>query len=181
MRLQPTDSQTDNDRLTGYFELLAETGDGIWVESCGLSMLLTFYRGVEVHVTPIPESVCRGDIVVFFRDNKFIAHRVLFFNNDTDTCQTKGDTLFFSDPPIHKEDILGIVDRIRKKGKEAPITGDPAIANLSGMIGAVLAKQLRFFPIWLKFITYFCIFSPLYLLLLSRRFFMKNIRKKSGK
>lgn len=168
------------EQLKCYIELSTEAHGGLWVQSSGLSMLPVFYRGVEVHIRPLHEPIEKGDVVVFHRDNKFVAHRVIGFDKQNNHYHIKGDTLFFPDIPASKEEILGIVDFTRKKGKITPVVRDAALAKLSGSLGYLLVHRLGLIPDWLKFMLYFLFFSPAFLTLKMRRFFRKKDGKKTN-
>ncbi len=165
------------ERLKCYMELLAQSNEGIWVGSSGLSMLPLFYHGVEVHINPKTNDIDIGDVIVFNRDNKFIAHRVLSPITREGQLLTKGDTLFYLDAPVHQEEILGIVDYTRKKGKVILVERDRRMSKLSGTLGHMLVDRFSFLPDWAKFLLYFSLFLPAFGLQCG----LNTIRKKIGK
>ena len=151
------------ERLKCYFSLLAENDEEIWVESKGVSMLPLFYRGVNVCIDPAREDFEVGSIVVFYRENKYIAHRIISYLPEKDTFSTKGDTLFFFDPPVKRDELLGMVVKIKKGNREIPVCSNEKISKLSGKLGKILENKLRWLPDWLKFLYYFFFFIPGYL------------------
>jgi hypothetical protein len=156
----PESEEEKNERLKCYFSLLSEGEKEFWVESSGLSMLPLFYRGIRVHINTKVEDPQPGQIVVFHRSNKFIAHRLINFNHETGHYTTKGDTLFFFDGPSTKEDFLGVVDLVKRRGKIVPVRNEPELAHLSGKLGVLLLTKLRLLPDWIKFLFYFTWFLP---------------------
>jgi hypothetical protein len=158
--LNPESEEEKNERLKCYFSLLSEEGKDFWVESSGLSMLPLFYRGVRVHINTKFTEPQPGQIVVFHRSDKFIAHRLINFNHETGHYTTKGDTLFFFDGPSNKGDFLGVVDLVERHGKILPVRNDPELAHLSGKLGLILATKLHRLPNWIKFLFYFVMFLP---------------------
>jgi GNAT superfamily N-acetyltransferase len=60
----------------------------------------------------------RGDIILYHRDRRFIAHRILRPpKNLEDACLCKGDTLKGADPPVHFHQYLGRVEGV-ERGKK---------------------------------------------------------------
>ncbi len=154
--------QGKTDLMKVYFSMLSENEEGFWVESQGLSMLPIFYRGVKVHIEPDSDSFEVGDIVVFHQNDKFIAHRIVGYNHRDALYVTKGDTLYFFDPPISKKRFLGKVDYVLKRGKRFPVTADRRLAEVSNKIGQQLLNSLHWLPSWLKFLYYFLLFIPFF-------------------
>jgi hypothetical protein len=161
--------QGKNERLKCYFSLLDGTRQELWVESSGLSMLPLFYRGVKVHIKTEIGDPQPGDIVVFHRMNKFIGHRVIQCDSSTGQYLTKGDTLFYFDAPCHKEEVLGLVDMVEKRGKQIAVLRDLDVARLSGYLGRLLETVLNWMPAWFKFLMYFGAFLPGMIFLRTRR------------
>jgi hypothetical protein len=166
---RPESEAEKNERLKCYFSLLTEEGKDFWVESSGLSMLPLFYRGVRVHIITEIDDPQRGQIAVFHRENKFIAHRIISINNDTGQYITKGDTLFYFDGPSSKEEFLGLVDQVERHGKIISVQSEPDLAHLSGKLGSILVTKLHWLPDWIKFLFYFAVFLPGFAAIRSKR------------
>lgn len=68
--------------------------------------------------TPV-EAVAEGDIVLFGRDSRFFAHRVVKKDNCAGTTEvlTRGDAMTVSDPPVSKNELLGRVSFIVRNGR----------------------------------------------------------------
>jgi hypothetical protein len=167
--LNPENEAEKNERLKCYFSLLSEQGKDFWVESSGLSMLPLFYRGVRVHINTEIGDPQPGQIVIFHRKKKFIAHRIISYNHTSGYFSTKGDTLFYYDGPTRKEEFLGLVDLVEKRGKISIVYRDPELANLSGKLGLILLTKLNWLPLWIKFLLYFVAFLPGFTAIRSKR------------
>ncbi len=159
-----------------YLELLAQSDDGIWVESSGLSMLPYFYGRSMLHINPKMTAVQAGDIAVFHRNDTFVAHRVLASDGEGRYLM-KGDSLFFPDGSVHHDELLGIVDFVRKRGKTTAVKRDTSMANLSATLGSLVVYRMRYIPSWCKFLLYFSLFIPGFIFIRM----LKVFRKKGGK
>ena len=86
----------------------------------GASMLPAIWPGdiLEVHATA-PDSVQRGEVVLFARDGRFYAHRVV---GKTGTAEhpvfiTRGDCHRRNDPPVAAYEILGRIPAIERRSR----------------------------------------------------------------
>jgi signal peptidase I len=62
-----------------------------------------------------PDDFTGGDIVLFMREQRLFAHRVVA---RTDlSLQTRGDGLRAADPPVERNEVLGRVTLIRRGGR----------------------------------------------------------------
>lgn len=67
--------------------------------------------------TPV-EAVTAGDIVLFGRDSRFFAHRVVKKDSAGKTGMlTRGDAMTVSDPPVGENELLGRVSFIVRNGR----------------------------------------------------------------
>ena len=68
--------------------------------------------------TPV-EAVSEGDIVLFGRDSRIFAHRVVKKDNGAGKTGmlTRGDAMTVSDPPVGENELLGRVSFIVRNGK----------------------------------------------------------------
>ena len=93
-------------KVSGYsmFPLLRE-GDEIIVSKCNIK-----------EITP-------GDVVVFKRNSKWIAHRLLKIvtDNNSTTLITKGDSCKLNDQPFNENSLCGKVIYFYRKGNEKKI------------------------------------------------------------
>jgi hypothetical protein len=62
------------------------------------------------------DSVNRGDIVLFGRDRRLFAHRVVARPHSSQIL-TRGDSMARPDPPVSADEILGKVSYIIRDGK----------------------------------------------------------------
>ncbi|MEI6150679.1 MAG: hypothetical protein WCS01_16405 [bacterium] len=88
------------------------TGEAVEVAASGLSMGAAFASGSRL-VLKIVRWGC-GDVVVFERDGRWIAHRVLWKcplpNRSGVACVTKGDGVSGVDRPfVRTEELVGVV------------------------------------------------------------------------
>ena len=65
------------------------------------------------------EAVAEGDIVLFGRDSRFFAHRIVKKGNGVDMAGmlTRGDAMIVSDPPVGENELLGRVSFIVRNGR----------------------------------------------------------------
>ena len=64
------------------------------------------------------DAVSEGDIVLFGRDQRLFAHRVVTKSNGRDSkILTQGDAMPQPDPPVSDRDLLGKVSFILRNGK----------------------------------------------------------------
>ena len=101
----------------------------------GASMLPAIWPGdiLEVHATA-PDSVQRGEVVLFARDGRFYAHRVV---GKTGTAEhpvfiTRGDCHRRNDPPVAAYEILGRIPAIERRSRrlvpDLPLGPRPLLA-----------------------------------------------------
>jgi len=86
----------------------------------GWSMLPTIWPNDTVVVERVePGSVSAGDIVLFSRDRRLFAHRVVAKASDArpDQFITQGDGMARPDPPVTGADVLGRVAFIVRDGR----------------------------------------------------------------
>ncbi len=132
-------------------------------------MLTLFWRGNKARIQTNIDTFEIGHVVIFFRDNKMFAHRIVDCGPEDDLWITKGDTRMTFDRPVNKRELLGIIDCIEKKGHQYPVHKDLETAHLSATLGNRLNHQLSWLPNWLKFIYYFVVFIPSYYRLVLKR------------
>jgi hypothetical protein len=87
-----------------------------------------------------------GEIVLFTRSDRIVAHRVITLTPDSLT--TKGDSSAFFDAPVMVSDILGVALALRRTAVARPrtLTCSGTVACLIAMISAVhggIAGRLR--------------------------------------
>ena len=92
------------------------------------------------------ERIAPGRIILFARDERLFAHRVLRRAPNSDGCGqyliTKGDTLATADAPVREEEFLGRVVAIRRGERELSLDTLPQAAL--GRLCALLTHTSRF-------------------------------------
>jgi signal peptidase I len=63
------------------------------------------------------DDVSEGDIVLFSRNSRFVAHRVRSKSPGDSRIQTQGDAVPVPDTPISSNDVLGKVSLILRNGQ----------------------------------------------------------------
>lgn len=100
----------------------------------GWSMLPAVWPGDTLIVERVDSSeVAAGDIVLFGRERRLFAHRVV--NNHGSTILTHGDSMRMPDSPVTEDEFLGRVSSIVRNGRcikprSALGVGERAIASL---------------------------------------------------
>jgi hypothetical protein len=100
-------------------EVLRSTGK-LRLQVTGWSMLPTVMPGETLEVESFGDGeVSLGDIVLFRREGRLFAHRVVTVASDSGSDQiiTRGDGMPNADPPLDSSDVLGKVCRILRDGK----------------------------------------------------------------
>ncbi|HWH56707.1 MAG TPA: S26 family signal peptidase, partial [Terriglobales bacterium] len=87
-------------------ELIAH-GKGFRFCARGRSMWPTIQDGDILHVEPFTKSPKRGDIVLFFREGKFGAHRII--GGADNNYVTRGDAGMEIDGVVRREEMIGKV------------------------------------------------------------------------
>jgi len=80
----------------------------------GASMIPSIWPGDVITVRHDAVSLQPGQIVLFRRQGKLVAHRIIQVRGDV--LSTRGDSLLSSDPPIHSPDIVGHVISVVRSG-----------------------------------------------------------------
>jgi signal peptidase I len=86
----------------------------------GWSMFPSVQPGDTLIVDRAPaEAVAEGDIVLFGRNSRFFAHRVVKKSNGAGKTGmlTRGDAMIVSDPPVGENELLGRVSFIVRNGR----------------------------------------------------------------
>lgn len=100
-------------------EVLRSSGK-LRLQVTGWSMLPSVWPGDTLVVERVTnESVSAGDIVLFGRDRRLFAHRVVTrARHELDSAiVTRGDAMPAADPPIEKNELLGRVSHILREGR----------------------------------------------------------------
>lgn len=108
-----------------------------YIPITGRSMFPIIRNGDHVLMAHGCAGIRRGDVIVFRRDGKLIAHRVLRISENEGgyTFLTKGDNVLQFDPPLRANEIVGRVLAV-KRG-EQQISFDTAIWRITGLLIAI--------------------------------------------
>jgi hypothetical protein len=112
-------------------ELIAESlraGRSIRMRALGSSMMPALRPGDDLLVNPLTGSIpSRGEIVLFTRDGRLFAHRVVAAGEYH--LITRGDCLDDDDPPVPPSQILGTVASVFRGGREVAPPAEPSRAQ----------------------------------------------------
>lgn len=120
------------------------------LEVTGLSMLPSVWPGDTLFLERREMGeIAAGDIILFARRNKLVAHRVLRKTvvGDETYAITRGDGLLSSDDPVSPAELLGSVCSVSRAGESVSPNADlgflarvaSGMARRSGWIARVLA------------------------------------------
>jgi signal peptidase len=116
-------SSKDAVESEGKCELAAEvlrSVGALHLRVTGCSMLPAVLPGDTLKIElPTAGQIAAGDIVVFARGGRLIAHRVLFASTQDENGQviTQGDASPTRDAPVSTKELLGRVTAILRKGE----------------------------------------------------------------
>jgi len=119
-------------------EVLRSSGK-LRLQVTGWSMLPSVWPGDMLMIERTETAaVSAGDIVLFRRDRRLFAHRVI---KDSDGTQgkivTKGDGMLQSDSPVAKDELLGKICGIVRNGRHL----EPRTLNFSERAVAALVQR----------------------------------------
>lgn len=98
-------------------EVLSVSGS-LRLQVNGWSMLPSVLPGdVLIVQRAASHEVIEGDIVLFGRDSRLFAHRVIGRKFDSSNILTRGDAMTVSDPPVQEKELLGKVTFILRNGR----------------------------------------------------------------
>jgi len=116
-------------------ELLRRFGQ-LRLRVTGASMLPAIWPGdiVTIHSVRLSD-VSRGDLVLFFRGQRFFVHRVLDVSDDS--LLTRGDSVLGPDLPVSSQELLGRVVSITGAGSMRA----PSQLRVIGTLVALAARH----------------------------------------
>ncbi|MGB8580085.1 MAG: C25 family cysteine peptidase [Candidatus Sulfotelmatobacter sp.] len=134
-----TESESDSQRFETLSRELLNKGLTVRFQARGASMSPCIRDGEIVHVTAVIVSKLRkGDIVLTKGHSGFRVHRLVLIDQDKNLFMTRGDCGRQDDPPVHADQILGIV-----LAKEVRLGTKIVTANLNGFTGKLLQGAVR--------------------------------------
>jgi len=98
-------------------EVLRSTGM-LRLQVTGWSMLPAVWPGDQLVIQRAgSKDVTNGDIVLFGRDRRLFAHRVVSVSPEDSGILTRGDSMPAPDPIVREDELLGKVSFIVRNGK----------------------------------------------------------------
>jgi signal peptidase I len=104
--------------LEAALEIWSQAGKQYSIPITGCSMLPLIQEGDRVLVAHSCASVRRGDVIVFRRGGRLVAHRVLriYRRQSEPVFITKGDNVRRLDPPVNGSEVVGRVLTVERGG-----------------------------------------------------------------
>src|SRR5437867_9676058 len=130
---------------------LLRRGAYVRFRAAGASMQPTIEDGELITVAPVvPESVKRGDILLYQNERSVVAHRVVGVVKGTVTINggdsppylMRGDASVSCDPPVAREQVIGRVVGVQRGGRNLVL--DSRLANLLRLARLKIAKSKAF-------------------------------------
>lgn len=140
--------------LKAYFSALLSHHGAIWVDLFGWSMFPQLMPGNRVRIVAAQKPLQIGQVVLLIFGNKAVAHRLVAWDEDKSCWVLKGDSLHRFDPPEFEEDLIGVVDSMRKNGRITPVSSDPQLAYLSYRLCRIWEDKMWFFPAMFQRVSY---------------------------
>ena len=118
---------------------LLQAGLLVRFQARGASMSPAIRDGEVVYVRPAAETnLCQGDIVLVKCEKGFRLHRLIREDSFRDVFITRGDCGQQDDPPVRREQILGVV-----VGKDVRVGRGMVTARFNGSLGQLLRSLAR--------------------------------------
>ncbi len=129
--------------ITDLSKDLLKQGVSVKLRAGGFSMFPALRRKDILQVRPVPPTdIQPGDIIVFFRVNRFIAHRVhdMSVRDASDfECRTIGDSSLLQDERVHADNYLGKVTAFERRGQVRSLT-----SGFNARYGRFVVKSFPF-------------------------------------
>lgn len=118
---------TNNERVVANEELfpvlkeLLDSGKDVSLNTKGSSMTPFIHEKDVLYVTPAPEVLKRGDMAVFQRlSGEYVMHRIRYVRQGANGIKEYyfiGDAQNWTEGPIFREQIFGLVTAVKRRGK----------------------------------------------------------------
>jgi hypothetical protein len=138
--------------LLGLYQGYRDDGTEAWLETRGTSMRPLVGPGGRMLVAFGAKPTRVGQVVVFERYDGIVAHRLVGSRrrDGREELIVKGDNEAYFDPPIGRDDVLGVVrgirraatDPVRRRGLDGRTAGLIAVVSRSAGRGARAARRL---------------------------------------
>ena len=113
--------------------------DTFWHKVSGFSMAPALRDGDEVLLAPLTTPPAPGDVVVARRAGCVFIHRVV--RSSAAEIVLRGDACPTEDPPVPIRNVLLRAERMRIRGRPAPIPPAPTrLRRLRSRLGQLLAR-----------------------------------------
>jgi len=137
---QPNPPRPSEAALDAALRLWQTTGRRHTIPIEGSSMLPLLRHGDQVAVAHGLDDLRRGDVIVFRRGDRLVAHRLL--KTGRQTFITKGDHTLHLDAPVPAAAVLGRVIGMRRGARFAALD-TPAWRQAGALIAALSAGAAR--------------------------------------
>ena len=123
-------------KIALFVELVNRLGEAR-LRVSGSSMLPSIWAGDVLAVQQCGTRDAHvGDVVVFVRDGRLFAHRVVA--EDASSLVTQGDAMLSQDPPVTDAELLGRVVSVSRAGKSVPVSAN---VSVSGRLMTTLVRR----------------------------------------
>jgi signal peptidase I len=95
-------------------------GQSIAVAGLGCSMGPRFQQAEQVILSPLHHPPRLGEVVVFSRNEQWVAHRIIAIKHQGQVLITKGDGYARLDDPVQADQVIGIVTAIQERNGSTP-------------------------------------------------------------
>jgi len=157
-----------------------DKGQPVWFDGAGWSMFPLFRPGTQVRVAPLKSPLKAGEVAVFIKGDSLVAHRLLDWDEGRQRWLAKGDTLHWFDEPVFEKNLVGLVDQVRRNGRQKKVDPDPSLAGFSMYLGYAWRGRLDSLPGFIKHIMYLMIFFAGFAWLRLKAFVRGNGSNKSN-
>lgn len=137
---QPNPPRPSEAALNAALQMWQSAGRRHTIPIEGSSMLPLLRHGDRVTVTHGLDGLRRGDVIVFRRGDRLVAHRLL--KTGRQTFITKGDHTLHLDAPVPAAAVLGRVVGVQRGARLAPLD-TPAWRRAGALIAALSAGAAR--------------------------------------
>ncbi len=139
--------------LLGLMDSYSALGRSSWIDATGRSMQPSIPEGSRLLVAFGRPAQRRGEIIVFRRGERVIAHRLVGQRRTADGMQlfARGDNELYLDPPLSEGEVLGVVrlvclpdgriDDLQARPRRAAVVA--TVSWWSGRAAGLGARRLR--------------------------------------
>lgn len=96
------------------------------------------------------QKLRKGDIIVFWMQDKLIAHRIIGYHKSKDSIITRGDFCLRKDPPVKRKEVIGKIIAVYINGQAFSVNNGLMIC-----INYLISKVHAFLPIFMRVLNKF--------------------------